>query len=190
VSIELIRSFRKAKPWYIYCAATVPEGNYRRVKWLEMIAKAAIIANRPTNPPSCRPGSHLGWIDSGFADLSHVSAAGASILLRSAIFFDAIPFRNPKTLLWCLGHRKKGAVARRVAARRVMKGKIHRGTKFKARTQPRTRVASESDFFIFFRRNPLKSPESAKGIQGNPSFFAWFSLVFLGVIWPELALGL
>jgi hypothetical protein len=29
------------------------------------------------------------------------------------------------------------------------------------------------NFFIWIRRNPLKSPESAKGIQGNPSFFAW-----------------
>jgi hypothetical protein len=29
------------------------------------------------------------------------------------------------------------------------------------------------DFFIWIRRNPLKSPESAKGIQGNPSDFPW-----------------
>jgi hypothetical protein len=36
----------------------------------------------------------------------------------------------------------------------------------------------------------LKSPESAKEIQGNPSFFAWIYLVFLGFIWLELALGL
>jgi hypothetical protein len=36
------------------------------------------------------------------------------------------------------------------------------------------------DFFIWIRRNPLKSPDSAKGIQGNPSFFAWFYLVLLG----------
>jgi hypothetical protein len=44
-SIELTCLFREAKPWYIHCAAAVPEGDYRRVKWLEMIAKAAIIAN-------------------------------------------------------------------------------------------------------------------------------------------------
>jgi hypothetical protein len=32
------------------------------------------------------------------------------------------------------------------------------------------------DFFIWIRRNPLKSPDSAKGIQGNPSFFVWIYL--------------
>jgi hypothetical protein len=35
------------------------------------------------------------------------------------------------------------------------------------------------NFFIWIRRNPLKSPESAKGIQGNASFFPWISLVLL-----------
>jgi hypothetical protein len=29
----------------------------------------------------------------------------------------------------------------------------------------------------------LKSPESAKGIQGNPSFFARIYLVLLGFVW-------
>jgi hypothetical protein len=43
------------------------------------------------------------------------------------------------------------------------------------------------EFFIWIRHNPLKSPESAKGIQGNPSFFAWFYLVLLGFIWRKLA---
>jgi hypothetical protein len=38
------------------------------------------------------------------------------------------------------------------------------------------------DFFIWIRRNPLKSPDSAKGIQGNPSFFPWFYLDFLAFI--------
>jgi hypothetical protein len=38
-------------------------------------------------------------------------------------------------------------------------------------------------FLAWIRRNPLKSPESAKGIQGNPSFLAWFYLVLLGFIW-------
>jgi hypothetical protein len=41
-------------------------------------------------------------------------------------------------------------------------------------------VTGEKIFFIWIRRNPLKSPDSAKGIQGNPSFFAWFYLVLLG----------
>jgi hypothetical protein len=35
------------------------------------------------------------------------------------------------------------------------------------------------NFFIWIRRNPLKSPDSAKGIQGNPSLFPWISLVLL-----------
>jgi hypothetical protein len=49
--------------------------------------------------------------------------------------------------------------------------------------QPKTRVARGTDFFIWIRCNPLKSPDSAKGIQGNASFFAWFYLVFLAFIW-------
>jgi len=40
-------------------------------------------------------------------------------------------------------------------------------------------------FFIWIRCNPLKSPESAKGIQGNASFFACFNLDLLGFIWPQ-----
>ena len=39
-------------------------------------------------------------------------------------------------------------------------------------------------FFIWIRCNPLKSPESAKGIQGNASNFACFYLDLLGFIWP------
>src|ERR1700729_1064365 len=46
------------------------------------------------------------------------------------------------------------------------------------------RLLKETKFFIWIRCNPLKSPESAKGIQGNPSFFAWFYLDLLGFIWP------
>jgi hypothetical protein len=41
------------------------------------------------------------------------------------------------------------------------------------------------DFFIWIRCNPLKSPDSAKEIQRNPSFFPWFYLVFLGFVWPQ-----
>jgi len=40
------------------------------------------------------------------------------------------------------------------------------------------------NFFIWIRCNPLKSPESAKEIQGNASVFAWFYLDLLGFIWP------
>jgi hypothetical protein len=36
------------------------------------------------------------------------------------------------------------------------------------------------DFFTWIRGNPLKSPDSAKEKQGNPSFFAWFYLDLLG----------
>jgi hypothetical protein len=45
------------------------------------------------------------------------------------------------------------------------------------------REKRERDFFIWNRRNPLKSPNSTKGIQGNPSFFVWISLDCLGFIW-------
>jgi hypothetical protein len=43
--------------------------------------------------------------------------------------------------------------------------------------------AKEKNFFAWIRRKPLKSPESAKGIQGNPSLFSWNCLDFLGFIW-------
>jgi hypothetical protein len=36
----------------------------------------------------------------------------------------------------------------------------------------------------------LKCLNSAKGFQGNPSFFSWISLVFLGFVWTELAASL
>jgi hypothetical protein len=39
------------------------------------------------------------------------------------------------------------------------------------------RLAKEKKFFIWIRCNPLKSPDSAKGIQGNPSNFIWIYLV-------------
>ena len=34
--------------------------------------------------------------------------------------------------------------------------------------QSRRRVQRAANFFIWIRHNPLKSPNSAKGIQGNP----------------------
>ena len=45
--------------------------------------------------------------------------------------------------------------------------------------QPERRVERAPDFFIWIRRNPLKSPNSAKGIQGNARIFPWFFLLFL-----------
>jgi hypothetical protein len=35
----------------------------------------------------------------------------------------------------------------------------------------------------------LKGPESAKGIQGNPSLFPWFSLVLFGFSWTPVRAG-
>jgi hypothetical protein len=56
-----------------------------------------------------------------------------------------------------------------------------------ARYNSEPRAETRKNFFIWIPRNPLKSPESAKGIQGNPSLFPWFYLVFLGFIWRKLA---
>jgi hypothetical protein len=39
--------------------------------------------------------------------------------------------------------------------------------------------------FLFFARNPLKSPDSAKEIKGNASLFAWFCLHFLAANSPS-----
>src|SRR5580700_7786085 len=45
--------------------------------------------------------------------------------------------------------------------------------------QPEARVGKRRIFVIFFRRNPLKSPDSTKGIQGNPRTFPCFYLDLL-----------
>src|SRR5258707_4397534 len=45
--------------------------------------------------------------------------------------------------------------------------------------QPGRVLGSAGKFFIWIRRNPLKSPDSAKGIQGNASLFPWIPLVLL-----------
>jgi hypothetical protein len=58
--------------------------------------------------------------------------------------------------------------------------------------------SGREDFFIWIRYNPLKRPNSAKGIQGNPSLFPWFYLDLLafiwlgrgGVDWPEASAAL
>jgi hypothetical protein len=50
--------------------------------------------------------------------------------------FRSIPFLNPKAVLSCLGRRKNRRVARRLSARRGVKGKIHSVDAFK--TLPRT----------------------------------------------------
>jgi hypothetical protein len=38
-------------------------------------------------------------------------------------------------------------------------------------------LVQEKKFFIWIRCKPLKSPDSTKGIQGNPSLFIWICLV-------------
>src|SRR3984885_8228853 len=53
-------------------------------------------------------------------------------------------------------------------------------------TQPETGTR----FFYLDSLNSLKSPESAKGIQGNPRTFPWICLVFLGFICMDFALRL
>jgi hypothetical protein len=45
--------------------------------------------------------------------------------------------------------------------------------------QPGRVLGGAANFFIWIRRNPLKSPDSAKGIQGNASLFPWIPLDFL-----------
>jgi hypothetical protein len=45
--------------------------------------------------------------------------------------------------------------------------------------QPEARVTPQGVFFIWIRRNPLKRPESAKGIQRNARTFPWIYLDFL-----------
>src|ERR1700733_4599197 len=42
-------------------------------------------------------------------------------------------------------------------------------------------------FFIWIRRNPLKSPDSDEENQIKPSYFAWFYLAGLGFAWICLA---
>jgi hypothetical protein len=42
----------------------------------------------------------------------------------------------------------------------------------------REALGQAKEFFIWIRCNPLKSPESAKGIQGNPSLF-----ICIGLAW-------
>jgi hypothetical protein len=58
----------------------------------------------------------------------------------------------------------------------------------------KTQCDTEEVFFVWIRCNPLKSPVSAKGIQGNPSFFPWICLDFLALlsrfcVWSTLSLG-
>jgi hypothetical protein len=43
--------------------------------------------------------------------------------------------------------------------------------------QPERVFGNGRENFVWIRRNPLKSPDSAK--EGNASLFAWFSLLFL-----------
>jgi hypothetical protein len=48
---------------------------------------------------------------------------------------------------------------------------------------PARELRQGQDFFIWIRRNPLKSLDSTKGIQGNEAIFLgfpWIHLDFLG----------
>jgi hypothetical protein len=56
--------------------------------------------------------------------------------------------------------------------------------------QPKARVTSRGIFFIWIRRNPLKTPESPKGIQGKARNFPWIYLDSLAFIYKEIALRL
>src|SRR5580704_2278457 len=62
-----------------------------------------------------------------------------------------------------------------------------RGIRPHLKAGPRRGLSKRREIFPWIRRNPLKSPNSAKGIQGNASFFAWFYLVLLGLIWRRSA---
>jgi hypothetical protein len=42
------------------------------------------------------------------------------------------------------------------------------------------RAKREGIFFIWIPYNALKSPDSTKETQGNPSYFAWLYLELLG----------
>src|ERR1700677_3881538 len=53
--------------------------------------------------------------------------------------------------------------------------------------QPERVLRRAGENFIWIRRNPLRSPDSAKEKQGNASLFAWFYLVFLAFHCRELA---
>jgi hypothetical protein len=46
-------------------------------------------------------------------------------------------------------------------------------------------MAKEKKFFIWIRCNPLKSPNSTKGIQGNASDFPCICLVLAWRIWSK-----
>jgi hypothetical protein len=72
---------------------------------------------------------------------------------------------------------------------RPAKGSVGEKGTFSRFAQPETRVARETGFF-WICRNALKRPNSAKGIQGNASFFAWIPLVFLALIWRPFAFRL
>ena len=71
---------------------------------------------------------------------------------------------------------------RRTASRRSRQRK---GVRDLRGGQSGRRVSARGDFFIWIRHNPLKSPDSTKGIQGNPRNFPWFSLHFLARNSPD-----
>jgi hypothetical protein len=87
----------------------------------------------------------------------------------------AIVCVNPESVLWFSVRLIQGRDPRKVVSKR--------GAFEAAFAQPRTRATTEADFFIWIRRNSLKRPISAKGIQGNASLFAWIYLVLFAFIW-------
>jgi hypothetical protein len=58
------------------------------------------------------------------------------------------------------------------------------------RVQPKTRVERKTVFFIFFLRNPLKSPDSEKLLKGNESKVSFISFHKLAFPCEDFALQL
>jgi hypothetical protein len=80
---------------------------------------------------------------------------------RSAVkFFGAMSFRYPASVLYLFPYT--GTIGRAQTAHSAQ------GTK------------EGKDFFVWIRRNPLKRPDSAKGIQEIQSLFPWISLDLFG----------
>jgi hypothetical protein len=101
--------------------------------------------------------------------------SGGSIRTRANA--GAIVCVNPKSMLQFSVRRIQGRTPKVV-------GETEGSGRF---AQPEARVARETDFFIWIRRNALKRPNSAKEIQGNASFFAWGALVGVTVSPPPIS---
>jgi hypothetical protein len=84
---------------------------------------------------------------------------------------EKILFAKTRNLCYDSSHSPDQGVARRWG-REAMRDRVLETFC----TQLETRV----DFFYFFARNPLKSPDSDEQIQINPSYFAWIYLDLFG----------